>query len=193
MPPGRPKQFDDCEALDAALGVFWDKGYEATSMADLVGAMGIGRQSLYNAFGDKRQLFLAALARYLNTHMDKVIAMLEGPGRASDHLRSLFAAWREMNTSCHRGCMLTNSLAEFGADDPEMATLHKRHLTRLADAMESALRRAQSEGDVSPETDCRALAHTLLAISQGVAALGKGGADAEIIDNITRTAERLIA
>lgn len=193
MPPGRPKKFIECDALDAALEVFWDKGFEATSMADLVAAMGIGRQSLYNAFGDKRQLFHAALSRYLDARMAALTDKLRGPGRARDHLLDLFQAWHDQNTSCQRGCMLTNSLAEFGAQDAELDALHRRHLGTLGDTIEDALRRAQTEGDLAASADPRALAHTLLAISQGVATLGKGGVDREYIENVTRTAASLIA
>src|SRR5690349_24968801 len=86
----RPKSFDQDTVLDQAVQLFWERGYEATSMADLEAHLGLGRQSLYNTFGDKQALFLKALERYRNDVGGEALARLNAPGAGLDAIRSVF-------------------------------------------------------------------------------------------------------
>src|SRR5580704_13804460 len=123
----RPREFDRDEALDHATRVFWAKGYASASTEDLLAAMNIGRQSLYNAFGDKRKLYLEALERYQREstaiHLERlnssasplagIEALLLGLISEDDSVRAL-------------GCMGVSSVCEFGAADPELVILRAK-------------------------------------------------------------------
>src|ERR1700720_4979751 len=115
------KQFDRIEALDRAMAVFWSRGYEATSIDDLVRATGIGRGSLYGTFGDKRQLFLAALDRYWNTVGMEMFAELSDPD-ARHAIERMFDALirRASNPKFPRGCLFTNTSLECPACGDEI-------------------------------------------------------------------------
>src|SRR5690606_20762283 len=93
MPGGRPRTFDEDEALDRAMRVFWARGYERTSLPELLDAMGIARQSLYHAFGDKRALFLRCLDRYAAEAARPTLERLRAPGRAIDALLDVVRDW----------------------------------------------------------------------------------------------------
>lgn len=193
MPAGRPRQFDRTEALKGAMDVFWDHGYVGASMADLVEGMGIGRQSLYDTFGDKRGLYLQALDHYMSTTMRCVIDRLAEPGSGLENVRAVLKMWEQHNASpkC-RGCMLSKSVADLPRDDPEVARILRRHVGRLEKAFKDALDRAQSAGDISAKTSTRALAWTLTNTGQGLSLLGNLGVGKMTVNDIIKTTERLL-
>ncbi|UUZ94526.1 TetR/AcrR family transcriptional regulator [Paenibacillus sp. P25] len=86
----RKREFDEDQALDSALKLFWQKGYEATSLSDLTSGMGIQRPSIYAAFGDKKELFEAALRKYTRTHASEVRAKLQSSSSVKEAFRRLF-------------------------------------------------------------------------------------------------------
>jgi TetR/AcrR family transcriptional repressor of nem operon len=186
----RPKAFAEDDALDAALGVFWSKGYEAASTADLVAAMGIGRQSLYDTFGDKQRLYLRALARYQERGAAAFSAALAG----ADPLDAVVGVIRRMARSpaCDRkkGCMLVNAATERATADPAVADLVQDHLAFLHRAVREALARAQAAGRIPPGRDLDARARLAVVAMHGVAVLAKAGADPAAID---RAADELAA
>src|SRR5262249_46392825 len=140
-------EFDREQVLDAALQTFWRKGYEATSLTDLLRATGLARQSLYNAFGDKRALFLACLRRYADVQMGRVSeALARGPVRSA--IRGLFAAVvQEGSLGC--GCFLVNAAAELLPRDGEVRRLVGSAVRRQEQALAEALRRGVREGELS--------------------------------------------
>src|SRR5437763_2454824 len=120
---GRPREFDRDDVLGRAVDVFWRQGFEATSMEDLTAAMGIGRGSLYNEFGGKHALFVAALDRYRadrRAQLEDALASAESvrAGVAEVYRRSIDTLWGD---ATRRGCMLVNSAAELAASDPAVA------------------------------------------------------------------------
>jgi len=118
----RPRTFDREDVLDRALETFWCQGYEATSMQDLVDAMGINRASLYNAFGSKHELFMEVLKHYEMQRLRRVIDTLRQASSAKEAIRDVFErAADEACTSDQRGCLLTNTATEMCARDAECA------------------------------------------------------------------------
>ena len=165
----RTKEFDRDAALDRAMHVFWDKGYEATSLADLLAAMGIARQSLYDTFGDKHALFLEALARYESVRGDALSSCLETAPSVRRAFRELFLAIVDETTAeKRRGCMGVSAIVELAAQDPELA----RSIAVRQRAVEAiffrALERAREAGEISPAKDTRALARFLVSALQGL-------------------------
>ncbi len=172
---GRPREFDRDQALDRAMQLFWRRGYEKTSMSDLTEALGIGRQSLYGAFGDKRALFVECLERYTDDVLERtVIAPLDAPGSGLTNVRRTLDAWQAYAESdAFQGCLLGNSLAELGMQDPDLDRVIKKKLDRLRAAFERALARAKTDGELGRGTDAAALARSLTAFAQGAAMVAK--------------------
>ena len=130
----RHKQFDREEALDRAMRLFWAKGYEASSISDLLGVMGLNRASLYDTFGDKRALFLAALERYVREVNRANLAILQSDGPAADALRGYFSTLVALSSDEGRlGCMLANTAVEaealHGSTDDHLVARAFRDMT----------------------------------------------------------------
>jgi TetR/AcrR family transcriptional repressor of nem operon len=186
---GRPRKFCRDEALDKAMALFWEQGFEATGVAQLTETLGIGRQSLYGAFGDKRGLYLEALKRYSDESLGGIRKQLNGPGRAIDGLHAFLDGLAERAGSPgYSGCFLTNSCSELGARDPDLTIVLQHNLTRLADLFQGAIERAQAEGDISADTNPRALARALVNTLQGLATASKvePGFARDTIDQVRR-------
>ncbi|MBI2422848.1 MAG: TetR/AcrR family transcriptional regulator [Candidatus Hydrogenedentes bacterium] len=173
----RTREFNEEQALDAALRVFWRKGYEGTSLPDLTEAMGINRPSLYAAFGSKEALFLRALERYGEgpaAYVDE--ALKEGDARAvAESL--LFGAARLLGDPRNpRGCFLVQgALAGSEAAGPvRRALITKRAAGEIA--IRKRFERARREGDLSPDTNCTDLARYIATVLQGMAVQAAGGA-----------------
>ncbi len=184
----RPREFDREEVLDQAIEVFWQHGYEGTSVQDLVDHMGINRGSLYGAFGDKHRLFLAALHRYEETFHSTILQRLAQGGSAMRAVRRVFEdVVREC--SCdegRKGCLMTNSAIELAAHDRDTAALVAANFSRLEEAFLKALRTAQSDGELSEKQDPRALARFLTSSLQGLRVMGKACPDRVLLRDVVR-------
>ncbi|MGW1680617.1 TetR/AcrR family transcriptional regulator [Saccharopolyspora sp. NPDC002376] len=188
----RPRAFDEKQVLNAVRDQFWNAGYAATSLEDLMRVSGLGKGSLYAAFGDKRQLFLRALRSYTDdSHGHLREALAEAP-RALDALRMLLEAPIDDPTGAgtRRGCMLANSTCELGHADPEVLIhAHRTYETSTA-LIADCVARAQREGDVPVGADPIALARALLAAQQGIVFMGRTGLGTA---TLTATARSLAA
>ncbi|MFJ8816462.1 TetR/AcrR family transcriptional regulator [Amycolatopsis thermoflava] len=185
----RPRSFDEKQVLNAVRDQFWDAGYAATSLEDLMRVSGLGKGSLYAAFGDKRQLFLRALRAYTDdSHRSLREALAEAP-RALDALRMLLEAPVD-DSGVRRGCLLANSTSELGNADPEVLDhAHRAYETSTA-LIGDCVARAQREGDLPADTDPIALARALLAAQQGIVFMSRTGLDTA---TLTATARSLAA
>ncbi len=173
---GRRREFDVDQALDAALCVFWRKGYEGASYTDLTAATGVERPALYSAFGNKEALFRQALARYYAHYLDFIPAALALPTSREVAAHILHSA-AELNTRYpdHTGCLgVVGDLA--GSDDTEPV---RRALVEARAKGESALRerfeRARREGDLPETADCAVLAAYVCTVLHGIAVQAKAG------------------
>jgi TetR/AcrR family transcriptional repressor of nem operon len=162
----RPRGFDEEEALDAAIACFWRRGYGATSMRDLGTEMGLGNASLYNAFLDKRRLFLRALDRYLDSTMRERMARLEGTVPPKEAVKQFIGevVARSLNDPERRGCMLVNAASELGPQDAEFGREIAQRLAELQGFFRRMIGQAQEEGTIPRERDKADLAKLMLGV-----------------------------
>ncbi|MCX4908855.1 TetR/AcrR family transcriptional regulator [Streptomyces sp. NBC_00878] len=176
----RTKEFDPDAALQSALELFWRRGYEATSMADLVEHLGVGRASIYATFGNKHELYLKALDRYGESSDALMLRELSQAGAALPAVRALvrrFAA-EAADESCRlNGCFVTNTAAELAPHDTSAARRVELSWDHIETLMHSALVRAQAQGELAEDRDPRALARMLLVLMQGLRVVGKASAE----------------
>lgn len=180
-------QFDREAALDCAAAAFWRKGYDATSVQDLEAATGLGRGSLYNAFGDKQALFLAALKRYAATVARPALALLEAQDVRAG-VRAMLDAMVERMAAGEgpRGCLVTNACVAGG--DDRLASVVADAVRAVETALETALLRAQATGQILPTADTRALARFYCAVAQSLGLMHKTSADPETLRDIVSVA-----
>ncbi|MET8867576.1 TetR/AcrR family transcriptional regulator [Nonomuraea sp. NPDC004580] len=176
---GRPRAFDESQALERALMLFWSRGYGATSVQDLVEALSLERGSLYGAFGDKRSFYLAAVRLYWDTYERGLIAALqEGPVLPA--LREVLvtpAGAPEDTPDAPHGCMIGNTTAELVPQDDEAREVVARAHARFIEIVAGALRRAQAEGEVTTAATPEAQAQLLLFTVQGLSLVSRAGVD----------------
>jgi len=175
----RTKEFDPDAALQRALELFWERGYEATSMSDLVEHLGIARASIYATFGDKHTLYLRALDRYVRTREPDPIEMLSQPGPVLPAVRALVEAYAAESVcdERRRGCMVVNTAIELMSRDPQAARQVEANWDAMETALTSALTRARAQDEMPEGKDPRALARFLLVLLQGMRVLGRAHPD----------------
>jgi len=191
---GRPKTFDEDTALAAAAQLFWSNGYDGTSMVQLEDGMGMGRQSIYNAFGDKRELFLKALERYVQENGAQVESTLRAPGRGLEAIQRHFEHLVAFGTGDgpRRGCLVTNSILEIGEKDAAVADRCSVNQSEVQRAFEYALRGAVADGDLRESVDIEATARMLLAQAYGLSVLSKAGASRqELLESVRELLARI--
>ena len=177
MPRGRPREFDVEEALDAALKVFWRKGYEGASLSDLTAAMGINRPSLYAAFGDKEELFRKVLCRYVEGPAGYVLTALEEPTarRVAEGLLNR-AVDLVTNPRNPRGCLLVQGALVCGEGSESV----RQELAARRTAGEAKIRdrfdRALESGELPPDANPADLARYVVTVMRGIAVQAAGGA-----------------
>jgi TetR/AcrR family transcriptional repressor of nem operon len=186
----RPRQFDEDAVLGAVRDQFWDAGYAATSLQDLMRVSGLGKGSLYAAFGDKHELFLRVLRRYVASLEQVVRDVIDAAPRAIDGLRAFVAmpVGDPEGRAARRGCLLANSTTELASADPAVAAEAQRTYEGIIEVLGEAVRRAQSEGDLSASVDPDDVARALLATQQGLTYMGRAGMD---VGTLKATADSL--
>ena len=174
MVVGRPRQFDPEEALQKAMEAFWAKGYEACSVQDLLDAMGINRGSMYDTFGDKHAIFIAAFEHYVSSFGDRYESVLNASGSPLRNVRIMLDQVVSMATDREqRGCMITNSAIELAPRDPVVAKALKRVFSRFGHLIRETLDRAVETGELSPDSNIRAQTRFVLATIHGLIVMGK--------------------
>ena len=187
---GRPRAFDAEKTLEAAMRVFWRKGYEGTSLSDLTEAMGINRPSLYATFGNKEELFRKVVERYGNEVCALQSRALGAP-TAREVVQALLCDAAGRTTSAETpGCLVVQSALVGGE---ESGTIRKE-LCDVRAAMEERLRdrfeRARVEGDLPPETDAADLARYVVTVMNGMTVQAQSGASAEDLRRVAEVALR---
>jgi AcrR family transcriptional regulator len=186
---GRPREFDVNEALDAAVCVFWRKGYEGASYTDLTQATGVERPALYSAFGNKEALFLLALEHYYGHYLDFFSAALERP-TSREVAAHILHGTAELNTRYpdRRGCLGVHG-ALAGSDDSDairQAVVEARE--RGEASLRRRLERAREEGDLPPTANPATLASFVCAVAHGMAVQAKAGFTKEALDAVAEQA-----
>lgn len=190
----RPREFDEAVVLDAAVDCFWTRGYEATSVRDLATEMGITGPSLYNAFGDKRALFRAALERYVQLWTRARIAEVEAKLPPKEAVRAFIAGIiaRSLDDPDRRGCMLVNAALEIAPHDAEIGAEVAVWLGEIESFFRRAVTAAQAQGSVPAERDARDLARLLLGVTLGVRVLARANPDRKLLEGVARPALALL-
>jgi len=182
----RTKDFDETEVLAKAIKLFWQKGYNGTSMQDLVDTLGISRSSLYDTFGDKHQLYLRALQSYKQTETAKRDQILDGSLPAKVAIRQLMdlTILEMIRDKQHKGCFLINSAVETGPHDKDINAIICQNEQQLETAFYEVLKRGQSNGEISGKQDPRALARFLFNTITGIRVTGKSATDKAVFEDI---------
>lgn len=172
------------------MAVFWKQGYAGTALGDLEAATKLGRQSLYGAFGDKRELFARVVDRYFEVVLrHHVIDVLDAPGSGRANVQKVIRAWEAAAAAPEfNGCLVGNSSSELGLHDPEMAGLLRRKLELLEAAFHRALDRAQRAGEIAATLDTRALARSFLVTAQGLSIVCRVNRDRAFVRAVARDA-----
>jgi TetR/AcrR family transcriptional repressor of nem operon len=182
----RHKEFDRHRVLEKAMNLFWQQGYAATSMQDLVEATGINRQSIYDTFGDKHSLFLATLEKYRQTRTVYLQELLEQPGPALAAIESVFRVTMAQMVAeqPRRACLMMNSAVELAPHDLEVALYTSQNFSALQTAFYKALVKAQAQGEISPKPDLQGLAWFLVCNLEGLHVLSKTQLEPAQLDKI---------
>lgn len=184
----RPKAFDENAVLDKAVEVFWAKGYESTSIQDLIDAMGIQRGSLYSAFGSKQQLFLKSLNRYGTVVVENLLEILESKPSPIESIEFFFAQLIDhlLTAGPLRSCLVTNSAIERGLRDEETTQQVLQLLKKIEKGFYRTLEKAQKKGEIAADLDLNSIANYLTSSMQGLLVMGKICSDRSVLEAINR-------
>ena len=171
----RPIEFDRLKVLDAAMDLFWKRGYEASSVSALESAMSLSKSSLYNSFGSKREVLTEALEHYAASQAGALRALLAHKGLRAG-MRALLESIVSDNNQ-GRGCLLVNCAAELPARDKRAVGEIRRGLAQIGDVLQLAVVRAQREGEIPLDPDAEVLTQSLLALIAGLRIQAKAGTD----------------
>jgi len=190
----RHKEFEPAEALDKAMDLFWRRGYAAASMQDLVDHVGVNRQSLYDTFGGKHELFLATLDRYFNVSVREHLKILDEPGSALGAIRRFFESLVKLTgtDAARKGCMVVNSAAELALHDEDARARVAAVFSWIEEAFRKTLVRAQENGELDEGHDPRALARFLTCFMVGRNVLAKAGASRKSIQDAVEVAMSIL-
>lgn len=184
---GRPYEFDREETLSKAMEVFWEKGYKATSIQDLVDKMGIKRGSIYNTFGDKHSLFIEAVKYYADEVTSRTIHVLEADGSPVENIRLFFESI--VNTPPNkktRGCLISNTVVELAPHDNKVADTVRIILERIQTAFLNCLDRAVELGELPEGTDTKVLSHFLATSTHGLIVTGKSARNSKEVKDVVK-------
>jgi TetR/AcrR family transcriptional repressor of nem operon len=188
------KTFDEDEAIDKAMHVFWEKGFEPASMADLIAGIGITRGSLYNAFGGKEQLFVKALKKYDRDYRRALLAEMEA---LDDPKRAIAALFDQIvaETAADRrkkGCFLVNTASEIETHGGEVDRIVRGGLREIEAFFRRSIEVAQVRKQLPSSLDPEATAKGLMAMVVAIRLLGRGMFDASSLKIIADQAQQLL-
>lgn len=172
---GRPRLFDLDHAVTSALHVFWERGYGATTPAELLDAIGVGKGSFYNAFGSKHALFEQALRRYGDDRVAGLSRSFAHSGSVSQRIKGYLErlAAPQNEKTLRRGCFAANTAAELGRLDPVATKIVRGTFERMESVLQANFVEAQKRGELDDALDPKAVASLLLAALIGIAVLAK--------------------
>jgi TetR/AcrR family transcriptional repressor of nem operon len=184
----RTKEFDTDEVLSKAIDLFWDKGYNGCSMQDVVDGLGLSRSSIYETFGDKRQLFLEALRKYQREGLE---ALKEDINTTSDIRQALAKVFEsvlpESNDSpLQKGCFMVNSAVELASQDPEIAEIVRVNRLEVEDILCKAIEKGQQSGQLAATLAARSIARFIYTNLSGISVNARSGTDRKTLEDIIR-------
>ena len=190
----RVKAFDEERAIDQAVDCFWSRGYEATSVRDLGEAMGIGGASLYNAFGDKRTLFVKCLERYANRSSRERMARIEEKHAPKAAIRTFMAEIieRSLKDPDCKGCLLVNSALDVAPHDAAIGKAVAGYLDEIRDFFRRNIETARRAGTMPKSIDAEVVSGHLLGVLMGIRALTRVKPDRKLLESVARPALALL-
>jgi TetR/AcrR family transcriptional repressor of nem operon len=185
MAIGRPRQFDSEKALGQARERFWQQGFAATSLHDLLECMHLSKSSLYQSFGNKQQLFILCLEQYEGQVNQNLTEQLHQAGTGLGFIRELLkSVISEADRDSRKGCLLVNTANELAGREKTIAQAVSHGLIKIKSNLKSALERARDEGDIAPDTDLEQASDYLVAGISGLRTMVKAGADRESLSKV---------
>lgn len=186
----RTKDFDEDEVLNKAVNLFWLKGYNGTSMQDLVDALGISRSSLYDTYGDKHTLFLKALESYQLSASGKVCNIVSSAKPAKQAIKELleFITNGLINDKSHKGCFMVNAEVEIAPHDAEVSQMICQNDQQVEEAFYKVIKKGQESGEITNKQDARALTRFIFNNVKGIRVTAKSTTDKAIFDDIIKLA-----
>ena len=188
------KQFDGDAVLDKAMQAFWARGYEATSMQDLVDCMGINRGSLYATFGDKRSLFIQALRRYDARHREAWVAALAAAKSPRESILAAFdgAIAAVLDQGSRDGCLLVNTALELSPHDEEISKIVAAGLAQMEAFFRARIEAGKTAGEIPAQIDAVEAGRALLGLFIGLRVLSRSRPEPALLRSLRRQAEALI-
>ncbi len=173
---GRPASFDQTEMLETIQSVFWENGYSATSLDDIMQSTGLGKGSLYGAYGSKQEMYLLAFTDYCDWAVADLEERLSGnDAGAVARLRAYIQSAAKGGPNARRGCMLAKGTAEVSARSADVDKIIERTFKAMERAVVQCVHQAQSAGDIGGDRDARMIGVALLAIVRGIGSLAQAG------------------
>jgi TetR/AcrR family transcriptional repressor of nem operon len=189
----RPREFDENAVLDVAMECFWNRGYDATSVRDLIEKTGITGASLYNAYGDKRALYQRVLDRYVEGSVADRLRRCEGlpPLEAISSFFSEIVT-RSIEDRDRKGCMLVNAALDVAPHDPEFREVVSEVLGRIEAFFRDCVSRGQAQGSIGTSVSADELASHLLGVLLGIRVLARVRPDRTLLESVVRPAIQLL-
>lgn len=184
----RTKDFDETEVLNRAMNIFWSRGYNATSMEDLVGGLGISRSSLYDTYTDKHTLFIKALENYNQLNQLKIQEIINRNGPAKETMRTLIemAITGISGGKKLTGCMMVNAEVEVAPYDKEVNKLVCRNYQELEELFYQVIEKGKKKGEIKTRQDSKSLARFISNAVKGIQVTAKTSSDKSVFDDIIR-------
>lgn len=189
------KSFDEDAALEQAMKVFWEKGYESASVADLLEGTGLNRGSFYNAYGSKQQLFVKALRKYDRDNRTAMLSQLEAMDNPKQAITDLFdiIVAETVDDPDHKGCFLINTVSEMARQDEEVNEIVANGIREFEAFVRRSIEVAQARGDIPKHLDPETTAKALFALIVAIRVLGRGVFAESALHTIADQGKRLIA
>ena len=185
----RTKEFNEDQALDKAIEIFWHKGYNGTSAQDLVTHLGLSRSSLYDTFGDKQKLFAQSLRRYQKNAQNQIVELFDQSTNIKETLQDIFkqAVIESLEDRITKGCFMVNSSVELAMHDEEIAKIVKNNSQIMEEVFTKAVLKGQNEGHISKAIDAKVLARFIFNNYSGIRVLARTGErDKQVYDDIVK-------
>ncbi|GAA5089746.1 TetR/AcrR family transcriptional regulator [Chryseobacterium ginsengisoli] len=185
----RTKEFNEEQALDKAIEIFWHKGYNGTSAQDLVTHLGLSRSSLYDTFGDKQKLFAQSLKRYQQQSQDKIADLFENSENIKETLLGIFkeAIVESLEDRITKGCFMVNSSVELAMHDKEIEKIVQNNGQIMEEVFTKAVQKGQDLGQISTKLDAKILARFIFNNYSGIRVLARTGErNKQVYDDIVK-------
>ncbi len=186
------KKYSDTDMLERAMHAFWARGYEATSMRDLVEATGVNRGSLYSAYTDKRTLFIAALKHYDRIHRDGFLTRIADVNEPRQAILAAFETAAAGSVDAPGGCLLVNTALELSPHDEEIGTLVDGCLRQVERFFRTSIEAAKRQGTVGADLDAKKTAQALLGLFLGLRVITRANPRPSVVSAITTQAEAML-